>query len=161
MQFCPCSPHKLYLDCCFRFISKQYKPSTPEELMRSRYTAYYFGLIDYIAETMKSRAADNFNLNAARDWANSVKWLGLTVIASSQDVVTGTVEFKADYLAGNMQYTMHEVSEFRFENASWYYVDGTLKVDDSPSHDQGKKTGRNQPCPCGSQKKFKKCCALT
>ncbi|MCL1481322.1 MAG: SEC-C domain-containing protein [Marinobacter sp.] len=26
---------------------------------------------------------------------------------------------------------------------------------------QSKKFGRNKPCPCGSGKKYKKCCATT
>ncbi|MCI5144097.1 MAG: hypothetical protein D3923_00905 [Candidatus Electrothrix sp. AR3] len=28
----------------------------------------------------------------------------------------------------------------------------------SPARKSKKKTGRNDPCPCGSDKKYKKCC---
>ena len=34
--------------------------------------------------------------------------------------------------------------------------DGTLKK--QPVRNAGKKVGRNDPCPCGSGKKYKKCC---
>ncbi|UNB77983.1 SEC-C domain-containing protein [Escherichia coli] len=33
------------------------------------------------------------------------------------------------------------------ENGQWYYIDGTRP-----------QICRNDPCPCGSGKKFKKCC---
>jgi len=38
----------------------------------------------------------------------------------------------------------------------WHYTDGRMR-----SHDpivRGPKVGRNDPCPCGSGKKHKKCC---
>ncbi|HBK2505915.1 TPA: SEC-C domain-containing protein [Escherichia coli] len=40
-----------------------------------------------------------------------------------------------------------ERSRFLKENGQWYYIDGTRP-----------QFGRNDPCPCGSGKKFKKCC---
>ena len=36
--------------------------------------------------------------------------------------------------------------------------DGTLKK--QPVRNAGKKVGRNDPCPCGSGKKYKKCCGM-
>ena len=36
--------------------------------------------------------------------------------------------------------------------------DGTLK--NQPVRRAGKKVGMNDPCPCGSGKKYKKCCYL-
>ncbi|MCA9791670.1 MAG: SEC-C domain-containing protein, partial [Candidatus Eremiobacteraeota bacterium] len=35
----------------------------------------------------------------------------------------------------------------------WYYLDGV----ETPVQ-AGPKVGRNDPCPCGSGKKYKKCC---
>src|SRR5579872_6887463 len=70
---CPCASGKTYLDCCGVFITHQKLPSTPKELMRSRYTAYYQVNTDYIARTMKSPAADHFDVKAAREWAKKIK----------------------------------------------------------------------------------------
>jgi uncharacterized protein YchJ len=43
------------------------------------------------------------------------------------------------------------------EDDQWFYVDGDTKGD-SPPVTRNIKVGRNEPCPCGSGKKFKKCC---
>ena len=49
-------------------------------------------------------------------------------------------------------------SIFEKENGEWKFLDargisvGTYRREEP-------KTGRNDPCPCGSGKKFKKCCA--
>ena len=72
MQYCPCGTGKTYLDCCGIFISNQKIPSTPEELMRSRYTAYNQVNIDYIVHTMKSPAADNFDAETTQEWAKKI-----------------------------------------------------------------------------------------
>jgi len=36
-----------------------------------------------------------------------------------------------------------------------------LSVTGSPQKNITRKTGRNEPCPCGSGKKYKKCCGRT
>ncbi|MCC2666593.1 MAG: putative motif domain protein [Gammaproteobacteria bacterium] len=122
---CPCGTNKAYLDCCGIFISNQKKPSTPEELMRSRYTAYTERNIDYIAQTMKSPAADNFDTEATRAWAKKINWTGLKIIRTTHDARKGTVEFCAYYSMDNKKNVLHEISQFSFENEKWYYVDGT------------------------------------
>ena len=48
---CPCDSQRSYKECCSPFISKEKLPETPEQLMRSRYTAYVNGDIDYIKQT--------------------------------------------------------------------------------------------------------------
>ena len=125
---CPCGTGKAYLDCCGAFISHQKKPATPEELMRSRYTAYTQVNIDYIVDTMKSPASDNFDKEARRASAKKIKWTGLKIIKTTHDSTKGIVEFCAYYFIDNnndnKKNKLHEVSEFRFENEKWYYIDG-------------------------------------
>jgi SEC-C motif-containing protein len=156
MQSCPCGTAKFYLDCCGPFISHQKVPATPEELMRSRYTAFTQVNAGYIAATMKSPAADDFDAQELEEWSKSVSWLGLEVIKTGHDSLKGWVEFIAHYAVDGKKTNMHELSEFHCEDGRWYYVDGNsqnkrLKI--------AKKVGRNEICPCGSQKKYKKCCA--
>lgn len=159
-QACPCGAGRMYSDCCEIFISGQGNPSTPESLMRSRYTAYYLGDMNYISTTMKSPASDHFDENSAREWASKITWCDLKIIRTKHDALKGYVEFIASYLANGKKSILHEISEFQFVNGKWYYVDGIHP--DKPSIPPiAEKIGRNDPCPCGSNKKFKKCCGHT
>lgn len=153
---CPCCSGKSYEACCGLFISGEKSPLTPEELMRSRYSAYALGHVNYIRDTMKSPAADDFDLAEAQSWSEQVKWLKLEVISSSMEGDTGQVEFLAHLQMNNQRQHVHEVSQFIREDQRWYYIDGYDPCDGHPA--QSNKVGRNEPCPCGSGKKFKKCC---
>ena len=51
---------------------------------------------------------------------------------------------------------LHEVSRFVREHSRWQYLDGRIIPADRPA--ARVKTGRNDPCPCGSGRKYKKCC---
>ncbi len=155
-QPCPCGTGKLYFDCCGPFITHQKIPATPEELMRSRYTAYTQVNLDYIAQTMKSPAADHFDVEAVREWAKKVSWTGLDVIRARQDLNQGIVEFRAFYSIDGKKNIIQELSEFHFENGKWYYLQGTQP--DAKTRARAEKIGRNDRCPCGSNKKYKKCC---
>jgi len=123
VSYCPCGTKKDYHQCCGLFISGEQLPSTPEELMRSRYTAYHQVNMDYIARTMKSPALDHFDKKAASEWANQVKWIQLEIVKTKKDDTHGIVEFRAYYIINNKEEIMHEVSEFKFENGRWYYID--------------------------------------
>jgi len=61
----------------------------------------------------------------------------------------GVVEFAADYQGGQL----HERSRFLKEEGKWFYLNGDILPPVTAA-----KVGRNDPCPCGSGKKFKKCC---
>ena len=81
-------------------------------------------------------------------WSKSNTWIKLEVLNSSDKIV----EFKAYYLDEKLNATIHhEKSTFKKEGTVWFYVDGDLKSQ--------AKVGRNDPCPCGSGKKYKRCCA--
>lgn len=153
---CPCGSELTYNDCCGLFISGKQSPSTPEQLMRSRYTAYTLGDIDYIARTMKSPAADNFDAQAAQAWATRVEWQQLEVVQSYFEGGKGFVEFFAHFYDNQKRHALHELSEFHLIDGAWYYVNGT-----SPKQRPRfvkPAAGRNDACPCGSGKKYKKCC---
>jgi len=69
----------------------------------------------------------------------------------------GTVEFIATYRQKGVTHNHHEVGEFRRHKGCWYYTDGKM-VTPGTQRNEGPRTGRNDPCPCGSGKKYKKCC---
>jgi SEC-C motif-containing protein len=67
------------------------------------------------------------------------------------------VEFRAMYTANGEFCNHHEVSRFVKEPDGWKFADGEL-VGETPIVREEPKVGRNDPCPCGSGKKYKKCC---
>lgn len=154
---CFCGTTLPYAQCCGLYHQGSAAP-TPEALMRSRYCAYALGRIDYIVKTMKGKAQVGFNAEAAKKWALRVTWLGLSVLHTSQTSASeGHVEFIARFLDGNKVKAIHENSVFQFENGFWYYVDGETR---SSLATKDRVVSRNEPCPCGSLKKFKNCHAL-
>lgn len=123
MNLCPCGSKKEFADCCQRFISGEMLPISPEQLMRSRYSAYSLADIDYIVQTMSGAAAENFDGEEAREWARSVRWLKLEVVRSAIiDAESGIVEFNAYYRYNNKKHLLHEVSLFKLISNRWYYV---------------------------------------
>jgi SEC-C motif-containing protein len=156
MSLCPCGSQKTYEQCCKPFIEKKQSPQTPEQLMRSRYTAYSLAQIDYIKSTMKGKALIGFNELEVTKWAQTVVWTGLKVIQSYIETPEkGFVEFSATFMEGEQLKTIHELSEFHQEHTIWFYVDGENKQ--VPIKNIKQKITRNSHCPCGSGKKFKNC----
>ncbi|MGA2654830.1 MAG: YchJ family protein [Gammaproteobacteria bacterium] len=152
MSLCPCQSQKSYAQCCEPFITGNARPQTPEQLMRSRYTAYTQANTDYIVATMQGKPLEGYDKEASKKWAQSVKWLGLEVIdAPKPQAKKGFVEFIASYEENGEVKNIHERSEFaRIGGGTrWYYVAG-----------QTPKVERNALCPCGSGKKYKKCCGF-
>lgn len=125
--------------------------------MRSRYTAFVLGDIKYLKSTMKDPALKNFNEDETKEWAQHMEWKSLQVLSAkneSEDV--GFVDFIATVKHCNQLHNMREVSEFRRDDdGRWYYVDCRPILEQKPLK---QKVGRNDPCPCGSHKKYKKCC---
>jgi len=69
----------------------------------------------------------------------------------------GVVVFRAVALHDEQELTLQERSRFVKEDGKWFYVDGDI-MEVPPTIAKKPKVGRNEPCPCGSGKKFKKCC---
>ncbi len=155
---CPCGLKNDFQECCGRFINNIDIPQTAEQLMRSRYSAYSMANVDYIEQTMRGRALEGFDKVNAKQWALTVDWQNLNVIQSHPDknnTNIAYVEFIASYLHNQQLEKIHELSCFEKINDRWYYVDG-----EKPKTLHKNKVGRNESCPCGSGKKYKKCCGF-
>jgi SEC-C motif-containing protein len=126
---CFCGAFINYQLCCGRFIDNKETPTTAEELMRSRYSAYVQTKIGYIQQTMTGPAACGFNPQEAFNWAKTLEWLGLEVIRSFQkeNKNQAFVEFVATYKKtdGSKQ-QLHELSEFKLIEKRWFYYDGKI-----------------------------------
>jgi SEC-C motif-containing protein len=155
---CDCGRPEPFDRCCGRFLAGEPAP-TAEALMRSRYTAHVRGDVDYILATFDSSTRGRVDRAEVGRWARESEWLGLEVLATERGGATdeeGVVEFRARYRSGGAIVVHHERSRFRRHDGRWYYVDGDF-VKPTPAS-RAPSAGRNDPCPCGSGKKFKKCC---
>ncbi len=154
---CYCGSNEEYDLCCHPFVGGKKLPVTPEQLMRSRYSAYAQGIIDYIIDTMSGKALSGFVKSSAKQWADSVIWLGLKVINSYNETKEhGFVEFSAKFMQKNNKLQeIHELSEFICVENKWFYIDGKHL----PATDKlvNRKIPLNNLCPCGSGRKFKSC----
>ena len=163
MESCPCGSGSIYPECCEPYLNGIRKPSTAEALMRSRYTAYTRRKIEYIHQTHHPQTRDQHDMGEARKWADSSEWLGLEIVnveAGGANDNEGKVEFVARYrIEDDDEIEHHELSEFKRVDGVWYFHDGKM-IGQEPFRREEPKVGRNDPCPCGSGKKFKKCCAV-
>jgi SEC-C motif domain protein len=124
MLHCPCGSQLSYAACCGKLIRAQALATTPEALMRSRYTAFTKAKVDYLASTMKSPAADDFNAEETRRWVKKVRWLKLEIIHCSTTEQKGFVEFRAYFNEDGKEQILHECSEFHLIDGVWFYVNG-------------------------------------
>lgn len=181
-DLCPCGSQQIYASCCGPLLDGQRLATTAEALMRSRYSAHVLArqqpaMLDYLMATWAPEQRGLIDRDAVANWAVNTEWLGLTVLAHQSDPVdaahtkavqteaapmqtvtsqTATVEFIARYRQHNTDYSHHELSFFRRDGEHWYFVHG----EEPPSAQTTSKPGRNDPCRCGSGKKYKRCCAL-
>jgi SEC-C motif domain protein len=156
---CPCGS-TLPLDrCCGPLLDGEPAP-TAEALMRSRYTAHVHRRIDYLIATSDPATRGSVDRASVERWARDSEWLGLQIVSTARgtrDDDDGIVEFRASYRAAGVTTVHHERSRFRRHDGRWFYTDSDA-VKPAPAR-RATEVGRNDPCPCGSGKKYKRCCA--
>lgn len=159
---CPCKSGAEYQSCCYPVIEQQ-SAQTPEQLMRSRFTAFATNNSDYL---QASWHADNRPQQLSLD--DTTQWKHLEILdtkPNSQDILKNTqpsinegwVTFRAIFFEPNIEsgqwQALEETSRFLREENKWLYHSGMHEISIL-------KPQRNDTCPCGSGKKFKKCCLL-
>ena len=160
MPSCPCCSNLEYDACCGPYLSGDAAAPTAEALMRSRYTAFAKADIDYIRRTRHPRSDTKWDEEGTARWARDSEWQSLEIrktVKGTENDETGEVEFLALYEIDGEQQEHHEKASFVKDDGVWYFVDGEA-VKPETFVRPTPKVGRNDPCPCGSGKKFKKCC---
>ncbi len=95
--------------------------------MRSRYTAYVRGAIDYLVATQDPATRGTLDVPAVARWSRETTWLGLEIVdrvrggARDDD---GIVEFIAFGVTNGKPFRQRERSRFRRVDGAWMYVDG-------------------------------------
>jgi SEC-C motif-containing protein len=143
--------------CCGPVLAGKARAATAEALMRSRYTAYVRGAIDYLVATSAPAMRGSLDRDAMLRWSRDAAWLGLEVRATERGQPgdrDGVVEFTARGVMAGAPFAQHERSRFEQLDGQWYYVDGDIIR--APAQ-RVATAGRNDPCPCGSGLKYKRC----
>lgn len=154
---CPCRSGRDFENCCGPVIAGKTLAATPEALMRSRFTAFTRNEMDHLRASMVEEHRDEFHEEDIRRWNRDTTWLNLEILETAEDGDDGMVRFRATFRHKGGTQSLTERSVFVRREGLWYYVDGEHETE-TVRHDSPK-VGRNDPCPCGSGKKFKKCCA--
>lgn len=131
---------------------------TAEELMRARYHAYETCDMEFIKESHDPDNTDGIDWAECEKWARESQWLGLEILSTTkggENDNDGIVEFKATYIENGKTIVHHERSYFVKRNGVWFYQKW-LPITSTRINEN--RVGRNDPCPCGSGKKYKKCC---
>lgn len=146
-QNCYCKSQKKFSECCEPILRVDRVANSALELMRSRYSAYCLGDVNYLQATTHDHTWTDEELKFIQDWADNSFWQHLDVVYYDEEVV----EFKAYYVFEGKQHMHHEKSAFKKVSDMWKYVDGEIYEDKVEFL-------RNVTCICGSGQKYKRCC---
>ncbi len=162
-DLCPCGSGQAYEACCEPFLLEKASPPTAQALMRSRYSAYAMGAVDYLFKTSGPKVRKEFDAENTKKWSESAEWTGIEILAEQgggESDESASLEFIAHYSVKGTAFNHHESASFVKKNGVWFFMDGKIYGPD-PVRREHPKVGRNDPCPCGSGKKHKKCCYST
>lgn len=144
---CFCDSEQVYEKCCGKYINKKQTAENPEQLMRSRYSAYILKDEKYLLQSWHESTRPE-SLDLTHD---STQWKKLKIISADEKHVHFAAFFTQDTLNKEKIYVLTEKSNFVKEK-NWFYLDGndveTIQLT------------KNMPCPCQSGKKYKRCCLL-
>ena len=123
---CPCHSGEKYKKCCQPY-HKGILPKTALLLMRSRYSAYALGIIEYIMTTTHPNNPDASI--ALSDWQTSIaefskttQFIGLSILEFVDGENEAYVTFEARFDHGFMK----EKSRFYKMNGKWLYHSGSF-----------------------------------
>ena len=178
LKICPCQINPAsevlntllaYRDCCQPYhdaiVNKEANEEnnvegitaeTAERLMRTRYSAFVLVKPEYIVKTTLPAQQKLLDIKAIESWAAETDWAGLEIVRHTPKLGKrhAQVEFKAYFNTPEGLQAHHELSAFvktknKADNdASWYFLDPTVSMS----------VTQKQPCICGSDEKFKRCC---
>ncbi|HEX5873246.1 MAG TPA: YchJ family protein [Pyrinomonadaceae bacterium] len=156
-QACPCGSGAPFNDCCGPIIEGTREPETAEQLMRARYSAFVTGAIDFIVSSTHSKSRKEIDMEFIRQWSETSTWRGLEILETKAVNDNKTfVSFEAQYTQDGNDHSHREKSLFEREDGEWRFVTGDELKNPTVRY-KTPRLGRNDPCHCGSGKKFKKC----
>jgi len=157
-EHCYCGSSRAFAECCEPIIQGAAKARTPEELMRARFSAHCTQSFQFLVDSIHPDHREGVSVEELEQWSPKVNWEKLEVHSATPGETddTGTVSYTAHYTVKDVAQELREDSTFRRENGEWMYIDGIVHGEE-PYRRENPKVGRNDPCPCGSGLKYKKC----
>ncbi|MGE5503217.1 MAG: YchJ family protein [Actinomycetota bacterium] len=152
---CPCGRGRPFDDCCGPIIAGAPAVSA-EALMRARYVAFLRCELDFLESSLAAEKRAEFDRVEVEASAREAEGRGFEVLATTEDGDQASVDYIARFRVRGQDHPHFERARFRREDGRWLYVDG--EVSPRPPQRHADKVGRNDPCPCGSGRKYKKCC---
>lgn len=155
-QSCPCGSGKNFGDCCEPILAGRKEAGNAEELMRARFTAHVTHNFRFLHDSYRPTAGKPY---VAEEGEPTMEWTKLVVHAHeiSADPDKAFVDFSAYGTEDKVEKVLHEKAEFLRVNGRWLY-NREARLGPAPYKAAAPKVGRNEPCPCGSGKKYKHCC---
>jgi len=112
---CPCGSGKKYKKCC-QVFHKGKIAKTAITLMKSRYSAFAVGEIDYIIKTSTFQK----DYSDLKNFSKACEFKKLEILDYNKDTVT----FKAIIFCNGEDASFSEKSYFIFKDGRWYYDRG-------------------------------------
>jgi SEC-C motif-containing protein len=158
-KLCYCGSGKPFAECCGPVLDGTRDARTPEELMRARFSAHCLRDYPFLVRSTHPEHREGVTEEEIARWATHVQWTKLEVHSATPgaDDTTGEVSFTAHFTIKNTPQEMREDASFAKVDGKWLYVDGHV-YGQEPYRRESPRVGRNDPCPCGSGLKYKKCC---
>ena len=157
-QACPCGSGRRFEACCEPVLGGRKTAATAEQLMRARFTAHVAHDFKFLHDTHRPTAGRPY---VAEEGEPAVQWTKLVVHSHEPGNAPDKafVDFSAYGTEEGLEKVLHEKAEFLRVNGSWLY-NREARIGPAPFKSAAPKVGRNDPCPCGSGKKYKQCCLL-
>ena len=117
---CPCGSGFVYEECCAPYHEGKKSAPTPLALMRSRYSAYALGKIDYIIETTHPQTRPKDLMQWKEElifFSKHTEFISLEIVEARGDFV----HFKAHVKQEGKPYILEEKSRFVKVEGKWTY----------------------------------------
>lgn len=153
---CPCKSGWAYAACCGPVHADIRVARKPEQVVRARYSAQVLGETDFFRESIIREHRTLPQVDEFLGELGHLKYESITVTESTR---TGWLQRKATvlcriYAACRKRVSVHtERIHLKREDHAWRVV-----TVDLVTHRPETTVGRNAPCPCGSGRKYKRCC---
>jgi SEC-C motif domain protein len=153
---CPCGSGQTFGACCSPVLTGAKPAASAEALMRARFTAHVVHDFKFLHHSDRSNAGHAY---VEEPGEPAITWQKLVIHAHEPgaDADTAYVDFSAYGSEQGHEHVLHEKSEFKRIDGKWIYSKA-LRLGPAPFKSATPKVGRNDPCPCGSGKKYKHCC---
>lgn len=131
-------------------------PKSAKMLLEARYDAFLKGDVDFIIESHHPENRESLDRSSLESWSKESQWGGLTIENVEEGPETTFITFTVRYTRGAETVNHRERAEFRLSDGKWFYFDSEFPKPKTIKR-EAEAVGRNDPCPCGSGKKYKKC----